>query len=99
MKRVSAMALVASALLSGCAGTRTPKLAKCAGPYRYANPYGTVLPSLPIPGQSTAEKAAPEQAVGVPASPATSHASTPTPPVDPARPAKSSALVPHYPSC
>ena len=99
MKRVSSMTLVALALLSGCAGTRMPKLAKCVGPSRYANPYGTVLPSLPISGQPAAQMAAPAQPVAGPASPAPSNAPITTPPVGPPTPAKSSALLPPYPSC
>jgi hypothetical protein len=94
MKRPTVVVLIAFALVSGCAGTRTPKLAKCTGPFRYANPYGTVLPSLPISGQP-----APAPAAAQTAAPATPSAAPATPPVDPPAPAKTGALPPHYPSC
>lgn len=84
MKRSLTLALTASLLLAGCAGTRTPKLARCTGPYRYANPYGTVLPALPIPGQP-AQAALPPPA--------------PTPSAGHPEPGKTSGLVPAYPSC
>ena len=35
--------------LAGCS-SRLPKLAVAKGPERYANPGGTILPSLPVPG-------------------------------------------------
>ncbi len=95
MKRPTAVVLVAFALLTGCAGTRTPKLTKCAGAFRYANPYGTVLPSLPISGQPAPAAA---QSPATP-SPATPSAAPASPTVDPPAPAKTGALPPHYPSC
>jgi hypothetical protein len=116
MMRRSATMLIGFALLCGCAGTRTPKLAKCVGPFRYANPYGTVLPSLPIPGQPPEVPTAQAEAPAAPQvqSPTTPAASSPAeppdlaPPVAPpapqsptdsAKPAKTSALLPYYPSC
>lgn len=95
MKRATSVAFVVIALLSGCAGIRTPKLAKCAGPFRYANPYGTVLPSLPISGQ-LAPSSAPQPPASV--SPPTS-ATPANVPSDPPVAAKTSALLPHHPSC
>lgn len=97
MKKPTTIVLIAFALLAGCAGTRMPKLTKCTGPFRYANPYGTVLPSLPISGQPASAPAA-AQPPATP-SPATPSAAPVTPPVDPPAPAKTGALPPHYPSC
>ncbi|WP_454887806.1 hypothetical protein [Sphingomonas oryzagri] len=107
MKRASTVTLVALLLLAGCAGTRTPKLARCTGPYRYANPYGTVLPTPPIPGKPLNPPDAP-----APVSPpsATAPAVEPDPSVpspsastpsgaDRAQPGKTSGLSPSYPSC
>lgn len=102
MKRCSTMMLAVFLLLAGCAGTHTPKLVRCTGPYRYANPYGTVLPTLPIPGQRSPAAAAP-------AAPPSTGGAVPTP--DPAAPpplsspaahsdpGKTSWLAPAYPSC
>jgi hypothetical protein len=68
MNKLSAISVSGFLILLGCAGTRLPKLAKCTGPYRYANPYGSVLPSLPIPGQpSPAPGATPAPAPMAPA--------------------------------
>jgi hypothetical protein len=98
--RKSAVAFAALVLMSGCTGTRTPRLAKCAGPYRYANPYGTVLPSLPVsdqpgPAASTPRVVSPKTVPGttpIPR-PAVAAPATPTPP------AKTGANLPSYPSC
>jgi hypothetical protein len=89
MKRSVQPVFLAFVLLTGCAGTRTSKLAKCTGPVRYANPYGTVLPSLPIPGGS----APPAIVSPLPRGPAENA------PPDPTAPAKTGAVQPFYQSC
>jgi hypothetical protein len=98
------------AVLPGCAGTRLPKLAKCTGPYRTANPYGSVLPTLPVSGglvTSPPEDAAREPASAGNAAPSATPATTRAPPAPiqplagagrPQRP-KTSSLAPYYPSC
>lgn len=97
------VALAAALLLCGCTGAPVPKLAKCTGPYRYANTYGTVLPSLPVPGQAPSAATPP-----APAQPPSGAA--PTPPADTGphaseivpgqtAPKKIGAIQPHYPSC
>ena len=101
MKRTS-LALALLVLTSGCMGTRLPKLARCTGPYRYANPNGTVLPSLPIPGQPQAAATPPPAAAPSPP-PAAAPVPQPSPgtdaPAADAKPPKTSALPSHYPSC
>lgn len=96
MKR-TALALAAIALTSGCAGTRLAKLAKCTGPYRYANANGTILPALPVPGQQPA--AATPAPVPVAPEPQESDGRTTHRSKRGAKPAKTSALQSHYPSC
>lgn len=93
MRRM-AFVLAAIVLASGCAGTRVPRLAKCAGPYRFANTNGTILPSLPIPGQQSAASTPP--AAPEPLRPG----ATPKPQPKPdGKPAKTSALQLYFPSC
>jgi hypothetical protein len=98
--RILVLTVIAAALLSGCAGTRAPKLAKCVGPSRYANPYGTVLPTLPIAGHPEQTPAASPQprvpAVGAGQIGGSSPAS---PPAAPDAPPKTSAIPPFYRSC
>jgi hypothetical protein len=109
MTRRLILTLGALAMLTGCAGARLPKLAKCAGPYRYANPYGTVLPTLPIPGQPAAPASAPGATPDTPptaapkvAPPAATPPPAPSAPAAqpaPDHPGQTSALPPLYPSC
>jgi hypothetical protein len=94
MMKSSVAAIAVLMLLSGCAGTRVPKLAKCTGPYRYANMYGTVLPSLPIPG-----KTMPEVAPATGAAPTGSDPSPKTPATSSGAPDKTGALPTLFPSC
>ncbi len=112
MKR-SAVALAFIALTSGCMGARVPKLAKCAGPYRFANPTGTVLPSLPVPGQPQPAAAAPSAPpISPPSPPAAPGPPTSDEPINAGPPGASSgapsagpkpvttgSLLPYYPSC
>lgn len=100
------LALIAAILLSGCTGTPVPKLAKCSGPYRYANSYGTVLPTLPVPGE--VPPAAPPAPGPVPPPVPPNGAASPVPttpqaqradPKADAAPGPISALPAQYPSC
>jgi len=78
-----AIALAACASLWSCAASQDARPAVCDGRHRRpANPYGSVLPTLPGPG-------------GGPSAPATSKtAPPPLSPSPPAPPAKLSAIDP-----
>ena len=94
----TALVLAAAVLLGGCVGTPVPKLAKCSGPYRYANPNGTVLPSLPVPGQNPPTHATggqPPSPTPEPLAPGAAGPDRKAPP--PAT--QTSGLQPPYPSC
>jgi hypothetical protein len=55
--------LIASLVLTACASTSETKLAVCDGRHRRpANPYGSVLPTVPLPGApATSKSAEPKQ--------------------------------------
>lgn len=92
MRRLT-IAAIGLLALSGCTGAHIKKPAVCDGKHRRpANPYGSVLPTLPVPVPASQDPSqsmiAPGPGVGPGALPAPPPAppSAPVPPADPAVP-------------
>lgn len=76
-----ALPLLLVLLLTGCATTNTQKVAVCDGKHRRpANPYGSVLPTAALPGESAPASAAASAKPGEPpTAPSATSAKAPRP--------------------